>query len=135
MPIVAFLTGKIAGPLFVVISAALAFSLIIAVTLNSVHVREITRLTATIGQLKGSLAFQNQMVSQLGAQSAAAQAKARSLTAASRQAHAGDAAVAAALVAKPVETDPVLACKAADDTIQGFANRLVDEHFAGDGEL
>lgn len=119
MPFLAVLTSKAAGPIAGIIALILAVACGTLWIKDRVLESQLTVATNTVGQLKGSLEFQNQAVEDLGKKSAAATARAQSLLQASQAAHAGDVAQAAALVAKPVETDPVLACKAADQAILG----------------
>jgi hypothetical protein len=111
------LTSKLAGPIATAVAIALAIALIVSKAETADLSHRLDTATNTIGQLKGSLDFQNRMVSDLGTKTAAAQKLARSLTEASRRQHAGDAATVAALLAKPVQTDPVKACAAADAAI------------------
>ena len=95
--------------------------LVIAVASSKIEIsvlnRQLTAAQNTVGQLKGSLEFQNMAVEDLGKKSAEAAARAQGAIDAARAAHAGDAATIAALVTKPVQSDPVLACKAADAAI------------------
>lgn len=79
--------------------------------------RLLTASQNTVGQLKGSLEFQNMAVEDLGKKSAEAAARAQGAIAAAGAAHAGDGALVAALLSKATQTDPALACKAADDAI------------------
>jgi hypothetical protein len=111
------LTSKLAGPLAALVAASLAIALSVSAVQKGELRRQVTGLTNTVGQLKGSLDFQNHMVSDLGTKTAAAQALVRAAQKAARTAHSGDDALVAALVAKPVETDPVKACAAADAAI------------------
>lgn len=116
------LTSKLAGPI-----AAIAV-VILTVALGASHITisvlrgELTTANNTIGQVKGSLDFQNQMVTQLGTDSAMASAAAKSALAATRAANVSDAIRAAALVNSAVPSDPVAACTKANDTIQSFFN-------------
>jgi hypothetical protein len=114
------LTSKLAGPIATAVAVALAIALIVAKAENADLSHRLDTATSTIGQLNGSIDFQNHMVTDLGAKTAAAQKLAKSLTDASRQAHAGDAATATALAAKPVESDPVKACAAADAALRNL---------------
>jgi hypothetical protein len=111
------LTSKLAGPIATAIAVSLAIALSVFAVQKAVLRRENTTLLNTVGQLNGSLDFQNRMVSDLGTKTAASQKLVRALQAASALAHAGDAAQAAALVAAPVETDLAKACAAADQHI------------------
>jgi hypothetical protein len=111
------LTSKLAGPLAALVAVSLAIALSVSAVQKGELRRQVTGLTNTVGQLKGSLDFQNHMVSDLGTKTAAAQKAVKALLAASALAHAGDAAKAAVLVAAPVETDLVKACAAADQHI------------------
>jgi hypothetical protein len=114
------LTSKLAGPIAMAVAIALAIALIVSKAETADLSRRLDTATATIGQLKGSLDFQNHMVSDLGTKTATAQKLARSLTDAARAAHASDAATAAALISKPVESDPVKACEAADASLRNL---------------
>ena len=111
------LTSKLAGPLASLIAVSLAIALSVSAIQKGVLSRQLTAAQNSIGQLKGSLDFQNHMVSDLGTKTAAAQKLTRAALAASAKAHSNDAAQVAALVAAPVETDPVKACSAADAAI------------------
>jgi hypothetical protein len=111
------LTSKLAGPLAALVAVSLAIALSVSAVQKGELRRQLSTAEDTIGQLKGSLDFQNRMVSDLGTKTAVAQALVKAAQKAARTAHSGDAALVATLVAKSVETDPVLACKAADDAI------------------
>lgn len=111
------LTSKPAALLAELATVVLAIALIGAKMETAALSRQLGRATNTIGQLKGSLDFQNKVVSDLGTKTAAAQKLARGLVAASAAAHAGDTEKAAALVAAPVEIDLAKACAAADTAI------------------
>ncbi len=113
------LTSKLAGPLASLIAVSLAIALSVSAIQKAELRREVTSAQNTVGQLKGSLEFQNMAVQDLGNKSAQAAARAQGAIEASRAAHAGDAAAIAALVSKPVQTDPLLACSAADAAILG----------------
>jgi hypothetical protein len=118
--ILSALSSKVAGP---IATACAAVLLVICLSLwltNHSLERQLVTATNTVSQLKGSLAFQNAQVSQLGAESAAAEARAKKLLAASQAAHAADEAKVAALLAMPVEHDPMKACNAADGLIFEF---------------
>ncbi len=95
--------------------------LVIALTVTRLEIadrdHQIVSAQNTIGQLKGSLEFQNMAVEDLGKKSAQAAARAQGAIESSRAAHSGDAAMVAALLAKPIQTDPLLACQAADKSI------------------
>lgn len=114
------LTSKVAGPIATACAAVLLVMCLSLWLEKGSLERQLTTATNTVTQLKGSLAFQNLQVSQLGAQSAAAEARAKKLLAASQAAHAGDDAKVAALLAAPVQTDPAKACEAADKLIYEF---------------
>lgn len=114
------LTSKPVALLAEAAVVALAIALLVARVEIAVQSRQLTVATSTISQLKGSLYFQNQMVSQLGAESAAAKKRATAAAAASRAAHTGDAAQVAALLAAPVPSDPAAACERADQSIREF---------------
>src|SRR5258708_3074661 len=99
-------------------------SLAIALSVFAVQRAELRRLNVqfanTVGQLKGSLEFQNLQVGVEGEKTLTAQKAARAAIDAARAAHAGDDAQIAAIAALPVETDLAAACKAADDAIMEF---------------
>ncbi len=117
--ILSALTSKLAGPLASLIAISLAIALSASAIQKGELRRENTGLTNTVGQLKGSLEFQNMAVEDLGKKSAEATSRAQGAVAAAAAAHAGDGALVAALLSKPVQTDLALACKAADDAILG----------------
>ncbi len=115
--ILSVLTSKPAA----LLAWAATVSLVIVLSAFAIQKGELRRENATllntVGQLKGSLDFQNQAVTHLGTETAAAQKVAKAAQAAAAKAHANDATQAAALVAAPVETDLVKACAAADQHI------------------
>jgi hypothetical protein len=124
MPILSILwgvlTSKFAGPIAAIAALILAVALGVSSIKVSVLRGELTSAQNTVGQLKGSLDFQNQMVTQLGTDSATASAAAKSALEATRKANVSDAIRAAALVAMPVPADPAQACTTANDTIKSF---------------
>lgn len=111
------LTSKPAALLAELAVVVLAIALLGAKMETAAQSRLLTASQNTIGQLKGSLEFQNMAVEDLGKKSAEAKARADGAIAAAGAAHAGDGALVAALLSAPAQTDPVLACKAADDAI------------------
>lgn len=120
MPFLSVLTSK---PAALIADIAVLILLVVAgalwLTNHSLDAR-LTTATNSIGQLKGSLDFQNLQVSQLGKASAAAKKQAQAAVAAATAAHAGDDARVAAILAAPVPSDPAQACEAADQSIREF---------------
>ncbi len=114
------LTSKVAGPIAAIIAVTLGLALGESRIVISVLRGELATAQNTVGQLKGSLDFQNQMVTELGQKSASATLAAKTALAAVRAADFADGTRAAALVAAPVPSDPVLACTHANDTIKSF---------------
>ena len=116
----AVLTSKLAGPLATAAAVALAIALSVCWIAKTSAQHQLIQAQNTVNQLKGTLEFQNLWVQNLGKESAAAEAKAKALLAASRAAHAGDDVKVAALLAAPALNDPAKACEAADRSILQF---------------
>jgi hypothetical protein len=77
----------------------------------------VARLNRSLGQMQGAVTLQNDSINNYKGLADAAVKRAKAAQEASTRAHAGDAATIAALLAKPVETDPAKACAAADTLI------------------
>ncbi len=114
------LTSKLAGPLASLVAVSLAIALSVFAVQKGELRRENATLLNTVGQLKGSLDFQNDAVTRLGTETAAAQKVAKAAQEASRRSHASDAATVAQFLSAPIQTDPIKACEAADEALRNI---------------
>lgn len=118
--ILSVLTSKPAALLAWAATVSLAIALSVFAVQKGELRRENATLLNTVGQLKGSLDFQNDAVTRLGTETAAAQKVAKAAQEASGRAHAGDAAAVAALLSQASNSgsvSPMEACIAADKSI------------------
>lgn len=122
MPI--FLSALIADPIKAALSAfAVVAALALLATGTALHFAhaKIDTQNRTIGQLQGTVVFQNDRINHFNGLAVAAQKRARTAREAATAAHARDEATIAGLLGRPLQTDPTKACEAADAAILEFA--------------